>query len=115
LTAAHAARTLGAMTRLANLQSRVLRHAADQLDRLVTRPRQPSCGLAADLAAVNRLEALIARHVKEFGWLPRLHLEPDATPYEISYAARRWFEQPGRPVAQLRIRDVVGVPVGRIS
>jgi hypothetical protein len=102
------------MTRLANLQSRVIKHAADQLDRLVTQPRQPSCGVAADRAAVMRLEALIARHVREFGWLPRLHLEPDATPYEISYAARRWFERPNRSPAQLRIRDLVGAPVGRV-
>ena len=75
---------------------------------------QPSCGVAADRAAVMRLEALIARHVREFGWLPRLHLEPDATPYEISYAARRWFERPNRSPAQLRIRDLVGAPVGRV-
>jgi hypothetical protein len=101
------------MTRLANLQSRVLKHASDQLDRLVATPRQPSCGLAGDRAAVMRLEALIARHVREFGWLGRLHLDPDATPYEIAYAARRWFERPNRPAAQLRIRDLVGVPVGR--
>jgi hypothetical protein len=101
------------MTRLANLQSRVLRHAADQLDRLVAKPGQPGCGLAGDLAAVIRLEALIARHVREFGWLGRLHLEPDATPYEISYAARRWFERPNRPPVQLRIRDLVGAPVER--
>jgi hypothetical protein len=99
------------MTRLANLQSRVLGHAADQLDRLVANPGRPGC----DLAAVIRLEALIARHVGEFGWLGRLHLEPDATPYEISYAARRWFERPNRPPAQLRIRDLVGAPVARVT
>jgi hypothetical protein len=103
------------MTRLANLQSRVIAHAADQLDRLLAPPRRSGAGPAAELVAVLRLEALIARHVRAFGWLPRLHLEPDATPYEIAYAARRWFERPGRPAVQLRIRDLVGTPVGRVS
>jgi hypothetical protein len=97
------------MTRLANLQFQVLKHAVDQLDRLVARPRHPNC----DAAEVIRQERIIARHARAFGWLACLHLEPDATSYEISYALRRHFERPDRPAAQLRIRDLVGAPVTR--
>jgi hypothetical protein len=101
------------MTRLANLQLQVLKHAVDQLDRLVAHPRQPSCGGAGSHAAVTRQETLIARHAHDFGWLARLHLDADATAYEISYALRRHFERPTRPVVQLRIRDLVGVRLAR--
>ncbi|MBI3514574.1 MAG: hypothetical protein HY060_10995 [Proteobacteria bacterium] len=100
------------MTRLANLQHRVLRHAIDQLERLVAAPRHAG---GADPGSVRRQEAVIARHARDFGWLARLHLETDATAYEISYAARRWFERPSRPAAQLRIRDLVGMPLTRLS
>jgi len=102
------------MTRVANLQFQVLKHAVDQLDRLVAHPRQPGCGAAGIHAAVTRQETLIARHARDFGWLARLHLEPDATAYEISYALRHHFERPARPAAQLRIRDLVGVPLARV-
>jgi hypothetical protein len=100
------------MSRLANLQHRVLRHAVDQLESLVAASRAAGRG-PVDCAAVIRQEAVIARHAREFGWLARLHLEADATAYEISYAARRWFERPGCSAAQLRIRDLVGAPVAR--
>jgi len=102
----------GAMSRLANLQHRVLQHAVDQLESLVETSHQAGRG-PVDGAAVIRQEAVVARHARDFGWLARLHLEADATAYEISYAARRWFERPGRPAAQLRIRDLVGAPVAR--
>ena len=101
------------MTRLANLQLQILKHAVDQLDRLVAHPRQPSCGAAGIHAAVAHQETLIARHARDFGWLARLHLDPDATAYEIGYALRRHFERPARPLAQLRIRDLVGVRLAR--
>jgi hypothetical protein len=99
------------MNRLAGLQQRVLKHAVDQLERLVA---APAAG-RPDHAAVVRQENVIARHAREFGWLARLHLEADATAYEISYAARRWFERPERAAAELRIRDLVGVPLARLG
>jgi hypothetical protein len=104
----------GAMNRLANLQHRVLRHAVDQLERLIAAPRGVGRS-QLDHGAVTRQEAVIARHARDFGWLARLHLEADATAYEVSYAARRWFERPGRPPAELRVRDLVGVPVARLG
>lgn len=95
------------------LRLKVLQHASQQLDALVARPLHPSCADTSNLAAVIRQEALIARHARDFGMLPMLQLEPDATEYEISYAVRRYFERPGRPRSALRIRDLIGVRLAR--
>lgn len=95
------------------LRLKVLQHASLQLDALVARPLHPSCAGPSSRAAVIRQEALIERHARDFGMLPLLQLEADATAYEISYAVRRYFERPGRSRSELRIRDLVGMRLAR--
>ncbi len=102
------------MTRLASLQLRVFRHAVVQLLSLLERPMLPGGGAAGNHAALLRQEALVARHVRDFGLMAMLHLEADATAYEIAYAARRYVERPGARGSELRIRDLVGAVIGRI-